>query len=98
MKETTLYGILQKLDQKINVIEQRSSLGVTSEAIRNQAIYKLLIKKGLLTEQEFTTEVGEIIREMNQSNPEAETPKVELTTPTVEQVAEVQKSVVGESK
>jgi len=97
MKETTLYGILDRLDKKVNIVDQRASLGVTSEAIRNQAMYKLLVKKGLLTEQEFTEEVGQIIKEMNQPKQE-EAPKVEIATPTTEQVAAVEKSVVEEPK
>jgi len=102
MKETHLHVILQKLEHKINVVEQRSSLGVTSEAIRNQALYKLLVKKGLLTEQEFIAEVGDVIKEMNNPKPEEakveEAPKPEIIAPSAEQIQTVEQSVVEEPK
>jgi hypothetical protein len=98
MKEATIYGMVQYLDKKINQLEQSVRLGLTGEVIRAQAFQQLLIKKGLITEAELTEEIGVVIKKANEPKQEevataTEAQKVELTTPTPEQVSEVQKSI-----
>jgi hypothetical protein len=92
----------QQLEGALHQLEQQARLGITGEAVRGQAFQKLLIKKGLITEAELTESIGEVIKEINQPKPEEpkaeEAPKVELTTPTPEEVAQVEKSVVEEPK
>lgn len=99
MRETTLFGHLQSLAKYIQQVEQAARLGITGEAVRAQALQQLLIKKGHITEAEFTAEVGEVIRKANEVKPEeapaTEPQKVELSTPTPEQVADIQKSAEG---
>lgn len=102
MKETTLFGHLQSLARYIQQVEQSARLGITGEAVRGQAFQQLLIKKGLITEDELTESIGEVIRKANEPKPEEtkadEAPKVEIVPATPEQVAQVEKSVVEEPK
>ena len=103
MKEATIYGMYQNLARYVQQVEQSARLGITGEAVRNAAFQALLIKKGLITEAEMTEAIGEIIKKANepQSQETAQTeeaPKVELTTPTPEQVVAIEKSVVEEPK
>jgi hypothetical protein len=90
MRDTTIHGYLQNLVRYIQQVEQSARLGITGESVRAQAFQQLLIKKGLITEAELTTEIGEVIRKANEPKPEEhkaeEAPKVELTTPTPEQI------------
>jgi hypothetical protein len=103
MRDTTIHGYFQNLVKYIQQVEQSARLGITGEAVRAQAFQQLLIKKGLITEEELTAEVGEVIRKANEVKPEEvakteEAPKVKLTVPSAEQVAAVEKSVVEEPK
>ena len=99
MRDDTIFGHLRSLGQYIQQVEQQARLGITGESVRAQALQQLLIKKGLITEAELTEEIGNVIKKLNEPKPEdTEAPKVELTKPTTEQVAEVQKSVVEEPK
>jgi hypothetical protein len=107
MKESTIYQMKQQLLQYIQHVEkslmqleQSARLGITGESVRAQALQDLLTQKGVFTEAELTTAIGEVIKKLNEpkSEEKAEEPKVELTTPTPEQVAQVEKSVVEEPK
>lgn len=97
-RDQTTLGMLQNLANYIQQVEQSARLGITGESVRAQAFQDLLIKKGLITEAELTESIGEVIRKLNEPKPEAEAPKVELTTPTPEQVQAVEKSVTEEPK
>jgi hypothetical protein len=97
-RDGTTLSMFQNLVKYVQQVEQSARLGITGEAVRAQAFQKLLIKKGLITEAELTEAIGEVIREANTPKPEevataTEAPKVEITTPTPEQVSEVQKSI-----
>lgn len=102
MRDTTIQTGFSNLAKYIQQIENSVRLGLTGEVVRNTALVNLLYKKGLITEVEMTEAIGEVIRKANEVKPEEpkteEAPKVELATPTAEQVADVQKSVVEESK
>jgi hypothetical protein len=115
MKESTIYGMYQsilkyaqQLEQSLHQLEQSARLGITGESVRNAALQKALIKKGLVTEADLTEAIGEVIREINQPKveepkaaeaaPATEAPKVELALPTTEEVQAVEKSTIEEPK
>jgi|SRR5579864_2504167 len=98
MRDTTLWGHLQTLGSYIQQVEQSARLGITGEAVRNAALQALMIKKGLITEAELTEAIGEVIKKANEPKPAEEAPKVELATPSPEQVQAVEKSVTEEPK
>lgn len=102
MRETTIHQYFQNLAKYIQQVEQSARLGITGEAVRAQAFQQLLIKKGLITEAELTTEIGAVIQKANEPKPEEvkseEAPKVEIVPATPEQVSEIQKSVVLEAE
>ena len=98
MRDGTIHQYFENVVKYMQQVEQSARLGITGEAVRGQAFQQLLIKKGLITEAELTEAIGEVIRKANEPQPQAEVPKVELTTPTAEQVAAVEKSVVEEPK
>jgi hypothetical protein len=93
MRDATVYGHLQGLLKYIQQIEQSVRLGLTGEVVRAESLQRLLIKKGIITEQELTEEIGNIIKEVNKPKSEEQAPKPELTVPTPEQVQAVEKSV-----
>jgi len=94
MRDQTVYGMYQNLLKYVQQIEQSVRLGLTGEAVRAEALTQLLLSKGIFTQEELNSAIGEVIRKANEPKPEAEveTPKVELTTPTPDQVQEIQKS------
>lgn len=102
MRDTTIHGYLQNIVKYVQQVEQSARLGITGEAVRAQAFQQLLIKKGLITEAELTEEIGNVIKKANEpkvEEPKAEeAPKVEIVTPTTEQVQAIEKSVVEEPK
>ena len=99
MRDGTIHQYFENVVKYIQQVEQSARLGITGEAVRAQAFQQLLIKKGLITEAELTTEIGEVIKKANEPKPAAETtPKVEIVPATPEQVQAVEKSVVEEPK
>lgn len=97
-RDSTSYGMFQNLVRYIQQLEQSVRLGLTGEAVRNQALQQLLIKKGVITEAELTEAIGNVIKEANTPKTTEEQPKVELATPTTEQVQAVTQSTTEESK
>lgn len=102
MRDNTIHQYFTNVVNYIKQVEQSARLGITGEAVRGQSLQQLLIKKGLITEAELTEAIGEVIRKANEAKPEEpkpdEAPKVELATPTPEQVIAVEKSVTEEPK
>jgi hypothetical protein len=94
MRDTTIHGYLTNIVKYVQQVENSAKLGITGEAVRNAALQELLIKKGLITEQELTESIGNIIRKANEPQKQEEAPKgPEIVPATPEQVADVQKSV-----
>jgi hypothetical protein len=103
MRDGTIHGYMQNIVKYIQQVEQSARLGITGEAVRAEALTQLLLSKGIFTQEEMTTAIGEVIKKANEPKQEEavkteEAPKVELATPTAEEVADVQKSVVEEPK
>lgn len=90
MREVTIIEQFKQIYGMINGLHQSFRLAITGEALRMQAIQKLLISKGLMTDAELQTTLGEVIQEMN-SKVEEEQKKAtdSLVKPTPEQVAAV---------
>lgn len=99
MKESSIIGGFQELAGKVNQIvkfveslQQSIRLAFTGQEIRGNAIQKLLIKKGLVTEAEFTEMVGEVIKEMQEQAEQAAkdaAAKTNIITPTPEQTVAI---------
>ena len=102
MRDGTMHQYFENVVKYIQQVEQSARLGITGEAVRAEALTQLLFKKGIFTQEEMTAAVGEVIRKANEPKPEEakaeEATKVELTVPSAEQVAQVEKSVVETPK
>lgn len=91
MKESTIIGTFNALDQKIQQVYNSIRLAVSGESLRNQALQELLMEKGLITEVELNKKIGEVIQKINtqEAPATAEAPKVEIIAPTPEQTAQI---------
>lgn len=97
MRDGTIHSYFENVVKYIQQVEQSARLGITGEAVRAEALTQLLLQKGIFTQEEMTIAVGEVIKKANEAKPAPEeAPKVEITTPTAEQVVAVEKSVVVE--
>jgi enoyl-CoA hydratase/carnithine racemase len=93
MRDSTIIGELQKFYKMISSLERAFKLALTGEAIRAQALQKLLLQKGIVSEVELQQAIGEVIQEANNAAAEESAPKADsLTTPTPDQVAEIAKT------
>src|SRR5271157_3340061 len=99
MRDETVYGLAQQLKNEINQIvqfiqnlQQAIRLDSTGKELRILSLQKLLVKKGIITEEEMTAEVGETIKQMQKEAEEqavkAKAPEIIPATP--EQVQKVE--------
>lgn len=71
MRETEFYGqinglkqTLQQVIQFVNNLQNSVRLAFTGETVRSESLQSLLIKKGIITVEEMTAEVGETLKKM----------------------------------
>ena len=99
MLDKTVYGIAQQLKNEINQIvqfvqnlQQAIRLDSTSKEIRLLSLQQLLVKKGIITEEEMTSQTGEVIKQMQREAEEqaakAKAPEIVPATPA--QTAQVE--------
>ncbi len=99
MRDDTVYQIAQQLKGEINQIvqfvqnlQQAVRLDSTGKELRLLSVQQLLIKKGLITEEEMTAQTGEVIKQM-QAEAEAQAAKAkapEIVPATAAQTAQVE--------
>ena len=95
MRDDVVYGMVNELRKMITQTNISVRTALTGEALQNEALKRVLIKKNLLTETEWTQIVGEVIQELNaQPDPEV---KKELVTPTATDVANVEATKIEDS-
>lgn len=104
MRDDTIYELLAKLRNQMLMGLHQLNLQLSGESIRAKAVEKILIEKKLMTEEDLTKKMAEVIKELN-STPAKEAKKAEdekdkkkLVKPTVDEVKKVEDSKVIEPK
>lgn len=97
MREGVIIQELQSLNQRVNALAQYMQLSSSGEALFDEAVKNLLIKKGIFSEVELKEQIGEEIRKANEARaPEpapAAAPAADgLVTPTPQEVAKVEET------
>lgn len=97
MRDASIINQFSELQRQQNAIAYHMQLGFSGEALFDETMKKLLIKKGLITEDEFKAELGETIKEINAREAEAaakaaEAEKKTLVTPSPAEVAKVEET------
>lgn len=110
MRDETVYQIVNQVrgefDQKMNHVvqfvqnlQQSVRLAFTGETVRSESLQALLLKKGIITQEEMTAEVGITIQKMQaeaeaqaKANAEKEA-ATKIIVPTTEQVQQVEAQV-----
>lgn len=91
MRDVTLFTKFDELTRQQNAIAYHMQLGFSGEALFDETIKALLIKKGLFTEEEFKETLGEKIREINAKDAERAKAEAEkIIVPTPAEVAQVE--------
>jgi len=108
MREGVIIGEFQRLGKAVQSlyqmlanISQHVQLGFSGNALHEEALKSLLMKKGLITDSEFKEALGEEIRKANEAQADAQNKekeekkdeKPELIKPTAEETAKI-----GDSK
>lgn len=101
-----VYQQMQALKKELSIILNSLHLQLSGEAVRSQALEKILLDKGVFTEEELRKKMTSVIEELNSTNnKKAETGSVdeekekpELIKPTTEEVAEIEKQKDSERK
>jgi hypothetical protein len=91
MRDETVYALFNQLKNVIESMQVGISTALTGEAIQNEALKNILMKKELLTEEEWVKTIGEVIQKFNNKSIEQEQ-KSELIKPSVDEVAKVEAS------
>lgn len=92
-------GQMQQVVAYVQNLQQSVRLAFTGETVRSESLQALLLKKGIITQEELTAEVGITIQKM-QAEAEAQAKaaaekaaadagKTEIIVPTTEQVQQV---------
>lgn len=90
MRDQTIIEELNRMKQYIQMLENSVRLAFTGQEIRGASLQSLLIKKGLVTDEEMTAEVGATITKMQQQAEEAAKKQAtEIIKPNAEQVQQV---------
>lgn len=93
MRDSTVYAQFEEIRRATNAIAYHMQLGFSGEALFDETLKALLIKKGVFTEDEFKETLGEKIKEVNARDEKAAAEqKQELVTPTPAEVAKVEDS------
>ncbi len=95
MRDVTILSQFEEIRRATNAIAYHMQLGFSGEALFDETLKALLIKKGIITEEEFKETLGEKIKEVNAKDAEAAAAKSEtseLVTPTPAEVAKVEDS------
>ena len=97
MRDSQIIGQFQELQRQQNAIAYHMQLGFSGEALFDETLKALLIKKGLITEEEFKEALGEKIKEVNAKEAEAaakaaEEEKTKLVAPSPAEVAKVEET------
>ena len=93
MRDATIIAQFEEIRRATNAIAYHLQLGFSGEALFDETLKALLIKKGIITEDEFKEALGEKIKEVNVKDAEAAKDQVqELVTPTSAEVAKVEDS------
>lgn len=90
---------VESMYKMITSIMQHMQLGFSGNALHEEALKSILMKKGIITETEFKQALGEEIRKANEATAEAQKKekenkdkKTELVKPTVEETAKIDES------
>lgn len=91
MKEVTIITAFRDLANRIQQVYDSLRMAISGESLRNQALQELLMEKGVITEAELNTKMGDVIKKINAKEPEikVEEAKPELIVPTPEQTAQI---------
>lgn len=100
MRDATIIEQFEALKRQMNAIAYHMQLGFSGNALFEETIKSLFLKKGTFTEDEFKEALGDKIREVNerdaaQAKEEAEKAAAEakaLVTPTPAEVAKVEET------
>lgn len=93
MRDVTIIEEFKRVQNLISYIAQQFRLALTGESLQNETIKKILIDKGITTEEDFTKALGEVIQKHNSKPaPAEEEKKPEIATPTPDQVNAVEQS------
>jgi len=104
MRDVTIIGQFNKIGEAIKSLNemiistmQHVQLGFSGNALHEEAIKSLLMKKGIITDTEFKEALGEEIRKVNEAQAEAqkkakEEQKIELIKPSAEETKVVEES------
>ena len=97
MREGIIIGEFQRLQKLFDSLVYNMRLGFSGNALHEEALKTLLMKKGIITETEFKEALGEKIKEINAQQVEAvkkaeEVEKTELVKPTPAETAKIDAS------
>lgn len=84
--------------QDINRLAQVFDLYLSMEALNNQAVKRILVSKGIITQEEWVAEVDAVRKEAEAAamkEKEAAVEKPQIILPTDQQVAAVENSAEG---
>jgi hypothetical protein len=89
VRDGEIYSLFNQLKNALESMQVGVSTALTGEAIQNEALKSILIKKELLTEEEWVKTIGEVIQKFNNKTTDQ---KSELIKPSVDEVAKVEAS------
>jgi flagellar hook-basal body complex protein FliE len=91
MRDATIINEFGELRRSHNALAYHMQLGFSGEALFDETMKALLIKKGIITEEEFKEALGEKIREVNAKEEEAaKAQEKELIKPTQDEVSKIE--------
>ena len=91
MRESDVYTRFDAIKRYLEGLEQAIRLDSTGKELRLLGMQKLLVKKGVFTQEELTASVAEVMQEM-QRQVEEQAKKVEIVKPSGEQVQVITES------
>jgi len=99
MRDATIIVQFEELRRAINAIAYHMQLSSSGNALFEETLKSLLMKKGIITETEFKEALSDKIREVNTKDAEAtkveeQKPAETLVVPTPEEVVKVEETKV----
>jgi hypothetical protein len=95
MRDQVIIQEFQRINQLLNALAQHVQLSLSGQALFDEAVKNLLMKKGIFTETELKEQIGEEIRKANEApapEPVAEAPAEGLIAPSAAEVAKVEET------
>ena len=106
MRDSSIIGGFQNIEQRLQQVvqfveklQQSVRLAFTGETVRSESLQSLLLKKGVITQEELTAEIGVTIQKMQEeAEKQAKAAQEGLVKPSVKQVQQVEATKVIEPK